>query len=71
MLTVQAMSVPALAHGGCRPEGLVPALMNAWLTSFDAVCALSEICRCVAAADILCPVSPRAASLSRRDGETC
>jgi hypothetical protein len=71
MLTVQVRSVPALARGGCHPEGLVPALMNVWLTSFDAACALSEICRCVAAADILCPESPTAASPSQRDGEIC
>jgi hypothetical protein len=70
MLTVRVMSVPALAHDGCRPEGLVPVLMNVWLTSFDAACALSEICQCVAAADILCPVSPTAASPSQRDGAT-
>lgn len=71
IMLVLVLSSPALAHGGCHPEGLVPVLVNVWLTSFDAVCALSKIYQYVAAADILCPVSPTAASPSRRDGGIC
>jgi hypothetical protein len=62
---------PALGHGGCHPEGLVPVLVNVWLTSFDAVCALLEIYQCAVAADILCPVSPITASQNRTDAVIC
>lgn len=61
------MPRPGLGHGGCHPEELVPVLVNVWLTSFDAVCALLEICQCAVAADILYPVSPVTASQNQRD----